>query len=174
MIRKEPKQPYKGLKRTPMKRVAFVSTRKIVNGKKVKTKPQKISFLTKTPPKKRTSLKIRIDPLDSLTSEYVRKRSKGFCERCGKYYGWDKLQACHFHSRRKVSVRYDVDNLCACDFGCHQWLDGNPMEKVEFFRSRLGQEKFDMLNSRARITFPRPDRKIIELYLKSKIAELPQ
>ena len=154
MIRQTPKEPYKGLKRTPFK-------------KRIIKSPPKPS-----PLKKRSRLRIRIDPLDTLTSEYVRKKSKGFCERCGKYYGWQNLQCCHFHSRRKVSVRYDEDNLAACDFGCHQYLDGNPMEKIEFFKQRIGEEKFDLLNSRVRITYPKPDKKMIEIYLRAEIKKL--
>ena len=159
MIRLTPKEKSKGLKKTPLKRKPF------------KRKPPKVP--ARKPlvmrEKKPSRLKIRIDPLDSLVSEYVRKRTKGFCERCGKYYGWQNLQACHFHSRRKISVRYDSDNLAGCDFGCHNWLDGNPMEKIEFFQNRLGQVKFDLLNSRARITFPRPDKKMLTLYYQQQI-----
>jgi len=160
MIRLTPKEKPKGLKKTSLKRKPF--KRKLPN----KITPNAL--------RKKTyhGLKIRIDPLDSLVSEYVRKRTKGFCERCGKYYGWQNLQACHFHSRRKISVRYDSDNLAGCDFGCHNWLDGNPMEKIEFFQNRLGQVKFDLLNSRARITFPRPDKKMLTLYYQHEINKL--
>ncbi len=40
-------------------------------------------------------MRVRVDPLDKLVSEYMRKRSGGYCQRCGAYYGWEKLQACH-------------------------------------------------------------------------------
>lgn len=126
----------------------------------------------KKPRKKSSGRTIKIDPLDALASEYVRKKSKGFCERCGKYYGWQNLQCCHFHGRRRLSVRYDIDNMAAMDFGCHTQLDSQPMDKVEWFRQHLGQEGFDMLNSRMRITYPRPDRQAITLYLQAKIKEL--
>jgi hypothetical protein len=166
MIRTKPKEKSTGLKRTPLKRKPLVR-----KPPKVRTAKPRIfrSRELPKPPKKRKGLTIRIDPLDSLVSEYVRKRTKGFCERCGKYYGWQNLQACHFHSRRKISVRYDADNLAGCDFGCHQWLDGNPLEKVEFFQNRLGQVNFDLLNSRARITFPRPDKKMLTIYYQQQI-----
>ena len=159
MIRLTPKSPSKGLKKTPLKRKPF-------KRKQPKVSARKPLVMRENKPSR---LKIRIDPLDSLVSEFVRKRTKGFCERCGKYYGWQNLQACHFHSRRKISVRYDSDNLAGCDFGCHSWLDGNPMEKIEFFRNRLGQTAFDLLNSRARITFPRPDKKMLTIYYQQQI-----
>lgn len=116
-------------------------------------------------------MKIRIDPLDRLFSEYIRKRSAGgCCERCGKFYGWEKLQCAHFHGRRKKSVRWDEDNACALCFGCHSYLDSQPMEKVEFFKERLGKEKFQHLNIRAGM-IQKPDKVAIEIYLRTKIKE---
>ena len=117
------------------------------------------------------TLKIKIDPLDRLFSEYIRKLSKGYCERCGAYYGWQRLQCCHFHTRGEKAIRWDEDNACACDFGCHQYLDSHPLEKVEFFQKRLGK-RFDLLNARRR-TMGRPDKSALTLYFKTKIKELP-
>jgi len=112
-------------------------------------------------------MKIKISPLDKLVARYVKLRDK-VCQRCGGVSG---LQTAHFHSRRKRSVRYDPDNVCLLCFGCHSYLDGNPIEKVEFFKQRLG-DKFDLLQARERVTYPKPDKKLIELYLKSKIQEV--
>jgi len=116
-------------------------------------------------------LRIRINPIDKVVSEYVRKRSGGCCERCGKYYGWKGLQACHFTGRSNHSVRYDEDNLVACDFGCHQYLDSHPLEKVEFFKQRLGPVRFDLLQARARQT-GRTDKNALILYYSEKIRQL--
>lgn len=112
---------------------------------------------------------IRIDPLDKLFSRYIRLRDK-VCQRCGSVRN---LQCSHYHGRRKRSVRYDEDNCCALCFGCHSYLGGNPLEHTEFFKQRLG-DKFDMLNNRARISYPPPDKEAIELYLKVKIKELEE
>jgi hypothetical protein len=170
MIRLEPKVKSTGLKRTLLKRKPIVIKPRIKSPNKIGSiSLKKIKETVAKNPPKRKSLRIRIDPLDSLVSEYVRKKSNGFCERCGRYYGWQKLQACHFHSRRKISVRYDSDNIAACDFGCHNWIDGNPMEKIEFFKNKLGETAFDLLNSRARITFPKPDKKMLTIYYQQQI-----
>ena len=114
-------------------------------------------------------MKIRIDPLDKLASRYIKLRDK-VCQRCGS--ASNILQTAHFHSRRKRSVRYDPDNLCLLCFGCHSYLDGNPLEKIEFFKQRLGELAFYLLNARARFTFPKPDKEAIRLYLKTRIEEL--
>ncbi len=114
-------------------------------------------------------MKIRIDPLDQLFSRFIRLRDK-VCQRCGSLT--NTIACAHFHGRSSKAVRWDEDNACGLCMGCHSYLDAHPMEKVEFFRQRLGQEKFDALNGRLRQTWPRPDKKLIEIYLRQKIKEL--
>lgn len=117
-------------------------------------------------------MKIKIDHLDKLFSSYIRKRAKGYCEFCGKFYGEERLQCCHFHGRRMKSVRYDPDNAIAADFHCHQHLDSEPLEKVEFWKKRLGEDKFDMLNSRARTPARYLDKEAIRLWLQIEVKKL--
>lgn len=113
-------------------------------------------------------MKIRIDPLDKLFSEYIRLRDK-VCQRCGKA---NQIACAHFHGRARKSVRWDSDNACGLCMGCHVYLDSHAMEKVEFFRQRLGQESFDMLNSRMRNLWSKPDKEAIRLWLKEEIRKL--
>ena len=113
-------------------------------------------------------MKIRIDPLDKEVARYIKLRDK-WCQRCG---GTSGLQTAHFHSRRKRSVRYDEDNLCLLCFGCHSYLDGNPLEKIEFFKARLGEQAFDLLNARACRPAKDLDKSAIAIYLKMKIEAL--
>jgi hypothetical protein len=89
MIRIEPKEPYKGLKRTPMKQ-----------------KPPKVSWLTKNPPKLRKTAKTKTPkvswlsrkPLKSMSKKMQKQRreedklslrlaelSGNHCEICGVY-----------------------------------------------------------------------------------------
>lgn len=108
-------------------------------------------------------MRIRRDKLDILFSQYVRFRDK-VCQRCG-----GKAQHCaHFHGRAKRSVRWDEDNCCALCFGCHQFLDSHPLEKVEFFKARLGEERFDKLNSRMR-QVQKPDKELLTIYYKQRL-----
>lgn len=117
-------------------------------------------------------MRIKIDNLDKLFSRYIRLRSEGYDEYTGKYAGYDKLQCCHFHSRSKKSVRLDPDNAIAATFGSHQYLDSHPMEKVEFWKQKLGEQKFDMLNSRARTPAKDIDKEAIGIYLAQEIKKL--
>jgi len=121
-------------------------------------------------------MKIRLDPLDRPFSEMIRKRSKGYCERCGRFYGydgWKKLQCSHYIGRSKRSTRWDEDNACALCFGCHQYFTSHPYEHTEWFKKRIGQEKFDSLMGRVRV-ISKPDRELIGLYLLEKIKELEE
>ena len=127
------------------------------------------------------------DPyLDALCSEYIRKRALkrcGGCERCKtlkydkeRYNGsilpaWKLLQWAHFHGKNSHSVRWDIDNAAGLCGGCHMYLDSNPVEKVNFFRELLGDDKYAHLNARKRI-IKKPDKKAIRIYLAQKIGEL--
>ena len=133
-------------------------------------------------------MRIKIDPLDTLCSQYVRMRAiklVGGCERClcqkcdivkdngDVYPAWKRLQASHFISRSNRAVRYDPDNLVGLCFGCHQYLGSHPLEHVEFFKSRLG-DKFDLLLARSRMSSKDIDKAALELYLKDKIKDLEE
>ena len=114
-------------------------------------------------------MKIRVDPLDKLFSQYIKLRDK-VCQRCGCYS--ENLQTAHFFGRSRKSVRYDEDNACLLCFGDHMYFTARPLEFVEWFKKRLGEREFEMLQGRMRINFPKPDKKAITLYLQMKIAEL--
>jgi len=119
---------------------------------------------------------MKLDKLDVLFSEVIRRRAiqrVGGCERClqGKV-SWKDLQCAHFHGRSKKSVRWDTDNSAGICGGCHMYLDGQAVEKVEFFKKLLGEESFDCLQNRARTPARFIDRTAIELYLKQELENL--
>lgn len=110
-------------------------------------------------------MKIRIDKTDMIFSKFIRLRAGGICEYCGKL---KILQCSHFHGRRKRSTRYDPDNACALCFSCHQHLGENPYEHTEFFKKRLGSERFELLNIRANMIV-KVDKERAKAELKEKI-----
>lgn len=130
--------------------------------------------------------KIKTTKLDTLFSEYVRKRAiarVGGCERCltpkhdkekedgSTFPAWKQLQCSHFHGRAKQVVRYDEDNAAGLCAGCHMYFTSHPLEHLEWFKQQLGEEKFDMLNSRMR-DMSKVDKAVIEIYLKVKLKKL--
>ena len=123
-------------------------------------------------------MKIRIDPLDTLFSKFIRMRAMQRvhgCEKClaGKT-DYKQLQCAHYKGRRKKSTRWDEDNCSGLCFGCHQYFEENHDEFTEWLKQRLGEEEFDLLNSRARTPARFIDKNLLMIYFKQKIAEMPE
>lgn len=116
------------------------------------------------------SLKVKVDPLDTLFSLYIRMRAKWKCERCGSRPDKRGLHTHHFIRRRFRAVRYDPDNGIALCLGCHQYFDENREEEKAFMVNKLGQKAIDMLRNRMRQG--KPDRKAVKLYLREEIRKL--
>lgn len=113
------------------------------------------------PPKAKRSGGIRRTTADARFSTMIRERAGWRCEwpSCGKHYPppTTVLQAAHMFSRRIAATRTDPDNAAALCYPHHVYADGHPLEKVQFFRERLGDEAFDALQSRAKA---KRDRKV--------------
>ena len=118
-------------------------------------------------------MKIRRDALDLLFSKYIRLRASNHCEYCGAYKDFRQLQVSHFIGRRKRNVRYDPENACALDFSCHAYLQEHPYQHTEFFKKRLGSERFEELNIRAEMIV-KLDEEWIKTDLKEKIRLLEE
>ncbi len=110
-------------------------------------------------------MKIKIDKLDVLFSQVIRRRADGRCEYCGYR---KRLQCSHFIGRRKRNTRYDPDNACGLCFSCHQYLDEHPYEHTEFFTQRLGSEKLEVLVRKGNMIV-KIDREEIEECLKRQL-----
>ena len=97
---------------------------------------------------------IKIDPTDQALSLFIRKRDRYKCQRCGKFYPEGKgLQCSHFVGRACNATRFDPDNCCALDTGCHQYFETHQATYYrDFMIKRLGEQKFKMLEFRARTT----------------------
>lgn len=120
---------------------------------------------------KRKGLRVRIDPLDTLFSVYIRRKAGWKCERCGNMPDRRGLHCHHFHRRRKQSTRFDPDNGVSLCLGCHQYFGENKDHEEAFMIAKLGEERFDMLQARAMIKC-KPDRSAIKLWLKQQLEDL--
>src|SRR3990167_10154752 len=118
-------------------------------------------------------MKIKITKLDRLFSTYIRTRDKWTCQRCQTQYKPPTmaLHCSHFHGRGKKSVRFDPFNAAALCYGCHMRFTAHPVEHYEWFKKRIGERDFDLLNVRAN-TLGRPDYTLIEIALKHLLREL--
>jgi hypothetical protein len=171
MIRLKPKVKSKRLKRTPFKRkppkkIAFLTKTPPKLRKNLIKKPPEP---TKKPPKKRSGLRIRIDPLDALFSTYIRTRDNFTCQRCGVKSKF--VQCAHFIGRRNKATRWLETNATTLCMGCHGYFHANPLIFVEWTKQRLGEKDFNFLLAQERI-ITKPDKKAIEIYLRAKLAEI--
>jgi hypothetical protein len=91
-------------------------------------------------------VKIRISKLDKLFSLFIRERAGGKCEYCGQV---KPLQCSHFKVRGKLSVRFDPDNAAGLCVECHDYLENHPTEHAEWFKDRLGMERYELLLKKA-------------------------
>ncbi len=113
---------------------------------------------------------------DRLFSKYIRLKAGWRCEACGQYIGESNrnLHCAHFHGRKRLTTRWDEDNAASLCGGCHQDFDDHPDMKNDWFRKRLGSERFEELGIRARKTIKEIplDRKELKADLKEKIRQL--
>ncbi|KKM75483.1 hypothetical protein LCGC14_1389770 [marine sediment metagenome] len=120
-------------------------------------------------------MKIRIDPLDKLFSEFIRRRAMvrvGGCERClTPKVSYKQLQCSHFHGRSRKSVRWDEDNAVGLCYGCHQYLSSHPQEHLEWFKKHIGVSEFENLEGRMRQR-GHPDKQLLTLYYKAQLEEI--
>jgi len=131
-------------------------------------------------------VKVKLDKLDTLFSEFVRRRaiqSAGGCERCltpkfstvkdngVPFPAYKTLQCSHYIGRSNHQTRWDEDDACGLCGACHIYFGHNPHEHEEFFKQRLGPVRFDLLQARARQTGC-TDKNALTLYYKEKIRQL--
>jgi 5-methylcytosine-specific restriction endonuclease McrA len=102
--------------------------------------------------RKRRSGGIKRSSADIKFSKRIRERDRYTCQRCGAVHAENStgLHSAHMFSRRILATRFDPENAVAACYGCHQYLDSHPNEKLAFFRERLGEERFDALEARAK------------------------
>jgi hypothetical protein len=113
------------------------------------------------------------DKIDAIFSKFIRLLCDFTCMRCHKKYPRNSqgLHCAHYHSRGKMSTRFERDNATALCYGCHSYLDHHPAEKAEFFLNLLGQKRFNKLNKLAN-TPMKIDKEAIYEELKKKVAML--
>ena len=127
--------------------------------------------------RKKTDRQKMIDLLDDLYREYIRKRAMervGGCERCREpKISYKDLDTAHFHSRNKLTVRWDPGNGAGLCGGCHRYIDSNKEAKIALEIQLLGEEEYERLYVLAEMTTKSSpiDYKLIELSLRELLKE---
>ncbi len=122
-------------------------------------------------------MKIAVTKADRLFSQYIRAKADHRCEYCVKIGRWMgeyrlKLEASHYHSRRKKSVRYDPDNVHSLCFSCHQRMGGKGNSEYDTWMLQLlGEQRLQALQIRAE-TPNKPDEGAVILFCQTALKEM--
>ena len=85
-----------------------------------------------------------------LTSELVRKQSKGICYTCGKFFPFEKLSAGHFIEKiGNAAIYFDLNGLRAQCYRCNRKLHGAKDIYVLKLLKEIVQEGIEMLRRKA-------------------------
>lgn len=91
-------------------------------------------------------------PADTVFSKFIRIKHRK-CMMCGRRGSGDQeifgLQASHYFSRAKWSVRYDEENVDVLCVSCHQKVHKDKPMYDEWKAQRLGEDSFSLLTLRA-------------------------
>jgi len=123
---------------------------------------------------KKPSRKTLVKKLDTVFSEYIRRRyAKNDiteCITCGKQDHWKKLQAGHFMSRKYYSTRWNEENVQVQCVACNVYRYGEQYK----FGIYLGKEKSEELLAESRKILKITNYELIEKinYFKLKLEEL--
>ena len=84
---------------------------------------------------------------DVVFSELIKYRD-GW--RCVETKARHNLQTAHVISRSYLATRWNMDNAVTLTAGRHVWYTHNPLEWREFCLKRLGKERYEELEKKAR------------------------
>ena len=85
--------------------------------------------------------------LDKVFSKFIKRRDDWTCRRCGLRNKPDSnyYDPAHIKGRRIDSLRWDDENVFGLCRSCHQFMDGHPLKKRDWYISQFGGENWDRL-----------------------------
>lgn len=117
------------------------------------------------------SRKNLIKDCDDLLRLIIRLRDK-VCQRTLRQ---NNLQVVHYYTRRNLRLRWDFDNVCLLNAGVHKWWAHVHIEEFrEWWKERLGEEKFQQLIVRGRCkgSLKVHEIKVVKEWLKQELKQL--
>ena len=123
---------------------------------------------------KKPNRKLLVKKLDTIFSEYIRRRYAkndiAECVTCGKKDHWKKLQVGHFMSRKHYSTRWDERNVEVQCQGCNVWRYGEQYKFSLHLGSELSEEL--LIKSRQIEKFSNADLVMMYETYKQKVKDL--
>jgi len=115
----------------------------------------------------------QIATLDKLFSEVIRLRANGFCEHCGLWVGFNKIDPSHYFVIGHKNLRFNEDNVFGLKHECHMYFDLHKSEFTSWVVSRLGIQRFDKLMLKNN-TIQKLDYEVTKAQLQDRIKELKE
>ena len=94
-----------------------------------------------------------VKEIDAVVSLKVRERDGWECQKCHVIISppTRMMQCSHYWNRDMMGTRWDMDNLIALCYSCHQRVEKRKHDWYrDFMIRKLGQEKYDLLEIRAK------------------------
>lgn len=123
---------------------------------------------------KKPNRKLLVKKLDTIFSEYIRRRYAkndiAQCVTCGKKDHWKKLQAGHFMSRKHYSTRWDETNVQVQCNACNVFRYGEQYK----FSLYLGADVSEELHRKSRQIEKFSNADLVMMYesYKQKVKDL--
>ena len=116
---------------------------------------------------KKPSRKTIVKKLDSVFSQYIRRRFAindiSECVTCGTKSHYKKLQAGHFMSRKHYSTRWDVDNVQVQCYSCNVMRYGEQYKFGLYLEKTYKKGMAEKLQSKSRIITKFSDVDLIDM-----------
>ena len=116
---------------------------------------------------KKPSRKTIVKKLDSVFSQYIRRRFAindiAECVTCGTKSHYKKLQAGHFMSRKHYSTRWDVDNVQVQCYSCNVMRYGEQYKFGLYLEKTYKKGMAEKLQSKSRIITKFSDVDLIDM-----------
>jgi len=114
---------------------------------------------------------MKIDPIDKIFSDYIKKKAGGKCEFCGQRPSLMGYHTHHFVGRRYLNTRWEEDNCVALCLHCHNLMHDFSTIEQDFFMKRIGTKRMEELEILARTyhKMGKGRREEIKLYYQEKL-----
>jgi len=119
--------------------------------------------------KKKTERQKLIDQLDDIFRQIIRLRDNSICQKSGLR---NNIEVAHYHSRKHLRLRWELDNSCCLNGGIHRyWAHVESEDFRDFWIKRIGQERFNELKLKKQYNAPvrTADLKLLKLDLLDKL-----
>jgi 5-methylcytosine-specific restriction endonuclease McrA len=98
----------------------------------------------------------------------------GKCITCGKFFTFERLQACHFIPSQHLGTRWHEKNVNAGCAHCNKWLEGNRVPYAENLPKKWDKDVLTELAVAKKLNAQHPDVETLKLKIADYSARLKE